>query len=149
MKGFEKLPKDVYKTFIYTGNNGNVAVSRNNIASASCVLTKKVSQIIPGFLSLGLGKSASWYLMQQLAATERFTKGNCRFYYVDQRTAAGKATTSPSGAAHAEHFWSLTEKDTQGPVLSTFVKGQGYTSFPQSDNAKLPVLTVQEAVDFN
>jgi hypothetical protein len=35
VKGFEKLPKDVKKTFIFTGNKGNTVVSGLKIKSSS------------------------------------------------------------------------------------------------------------------
>lgn len=94
-----------------------------------------------------MGKSAAWYIIQQLAATDRFKEKNYRFYYVDERTPTGKAT-SPSGRAHAEFFLELAEKKEQGPTLATFVRGMGYTKFAASEIARLPNLRVEEAVDF-
>ncbi|KAK1064630.1 hypothetical protein LTR33_012022 [Friedmanniomyces endolithicus] len=105
IQGFESLPEDVNKVFIYTGNNGNTA-------------------IIPGFLTLGMGKSAAWYIIQQLAATDRFKQNKYRFYYVDERAPNGKATL-PSGRGHAEFFLELAEMNEQGPMLATFVRGKG------------------------
>ncbi|KAK0853889.1 hypothetical protein LTS02_011786 [Friedmanniomyces endolithicus] len=128
IQGFESLPEDVNKVFIYTGNNGNTA-------------------IIPGFLTLGMGKSAAWYIIQQLAATDRFKQNKYRFYYVDERAPNGKATL-PSGRGHAEFFLELAEMNEQGPMLATFVRGKGYTKFAASETARLPSISVAEAVDF-
>ncbi|CAD0107987.1 unnamed protein product [Aureobasidium uvarum] len=128
VQGFDSLPKEANKVFIYTGNNGNTA-------------------IMPQFLTLGMGKSAGWYIIQQSAATDRFKAANYRFYYVDERTPQGKATV-PSGRAHAEFFLELAEMNDQGPILATFVRGKGYTRFAASEAARLPTLSVAEAVDF-
>jgi hypothetical protein len=49
IKGFAQLPEDASKTFIFTGNKLNV-------------------KAFPGLISMGLGKSASATLMQNLAA---------------------------------------------------------------------------------
>lgn len=102
---------------------------------------------MPGFLTLGMGKSAAWYIIQQMAATERFKKQNYKFYYVDERTPAGKATMT-SGRGHAEFFLELAGKTEQGPTLATFIRGKGYTRFPASEIARLPTITVEDAVDF-
>ncbi|KAE8342772.1 hypothetical protein BDV24DRAFT_161948 [Aspergillus arachidicola] len=128
IEGFDSLPKDLNKVFMYTGNNGNTG-------------------IIPAFLTLGMGKSAAWYIIQQLAATKRFMERNYRFYYVDERTPTGKATLT-SGRGHAEFFLELAEKDEQGPTLATFVRGKGYTKFAASEIARLPSISLDDAVDF-
>ncbi|KAH6644183.1 hypothetical protein C7974DRAFT_467856 [Boeremia exigua] len=126
--GFSKLPKDAKKTFIYTGNNGNTL-------------------ILPIFLMLGIGKSATWYMIQTLAATPSFASKGYRFYYVDERTPEGKAG-HPSGPAHAKYFLELAEQEGQSEPLATFVKGKGYVKFPSNDRAVLPKVTVEESVDF-
>ncbi len=94
-----------------------------------------------------MGKSAAWYIIQQLAATDRFKQNKYRFYYVDERAPNGKATL-PSGRGHAEFFLELAEMNEQGPMLATFVRGKGYTKFAASETARLPSISVAEAVDF-
>ncbi|CAN9321929.1 unnamed protein product [Alternaria alternata] len=126
--GFSKLPKDVKKTFIYTGNNGNTLVT-------------------PMFLMLGIGKTSAWYMIQTLAASSSLASKGCRFYYVDERTPLGKAMFHVSGPAHAEYFLELAEKEGRSETLATFVRGKGYTKFPSNERAILPHVSVQDAAD--
>ncbi|RYN68261.1 hypothetical protein AA0117_g11246 [Alternaria alternata] len=126
--GFSKLPKDVKKTFIYTGNNGNTLVT-------------------PMFLMLGIGKTSAWYMIQTLAASSSLASKGCRFYYVDERTPVGKAMFHVSGPAHAEYFMELAEKEGQSETLATFVRGKGYMKFPSNERAILPHVSVQDAAD--
>jgi hypothetical protein len=90
---------------------------------------------------------AAWYMIQTLAATKRFSSAGYRFYYADERTPEGKAMYTTSGPAHAEFFLELAEKDDQGDVLATFVRGKGYVHFEGNDRAVLPVTTLDEIVD--
>ncbi|THX75468.1 NAD(P)-binding protein [Aureobasidium pullulans] len=124
VKSFDKLPSDVKKTFIYTGNTSNTA-------------------IVPMALLLGLTKSSTWYMIQSLVATPRFISAGYRFYYVDERTPAGKAMHGISG----QHMRKLAEKETQGEALATFVRGKGYTRFEGNAAAILPVRTLEDMVD--
>ncbi|KAL5314103.1 hypothetical protein ACEPPN_018527 [Leptodophora sp. 'Broadleaf-Isolate-01'] len=126
--GFEKLPSDTKKTFIYTGNAGN-------------------TRIIPEFLMLGIGKSSSWYLIQTLAATPAFASKPYRFYYADERTPEGKAMHYISGQGHAEFFLQLAEKEGQGEPLATFVRGKGYVRFDGDERAILPRDTTEGKLD--
>lgn len=54
---------------------------------------------------------------------------SCRFYYVDERKVDGTAIFKVDGEAHGNLFWELTQGNTQGPWLQTFVKGVGYKNF--------------------
>ncbi|CAN9174159.1 unnamed protein product [Alternaria alternata] len=143
--GFNKLPKDVKKTFIYTGNNGNTLVGRGHVFEkiATCLL----SQVTPMFLMLGIGKTSAWYMIQTLAASSSLASKGCRFYYVDERTPVGKAMFHVSGPAHAEYFLELAEKEGRSETLATFVRGKGYTKFPSNERAILPHVSVQDAAD--
>ncbi|KAH7084992.1 hypothetical protein BKA63DRAFT_559656 [Paraphoma chrysanthemicola] len=128
VNGFRRLPENVKKTFIYTGNNGNTI-------------------IVPEFLMLGIGKTATWYMIQSLAAANVLSANGQRFYYVDERTPAGKATPHISGPAHAEYFLHLAEKDGQSDPFATFVRGKGYVKFESNDRAVLPRVTTAEILD--
>ncbi|RYN87525.1 hypothetical protein AA0120_g7248 [Alternaria tenuissima] len=143
--GFNKLPKDVKKTFIYTGNNGNTLAGRGHVFEkiATCLL----SQVTPMFLMLGIGKTGAWYMIQTLAASSSLASKGCRFYYVDERTPVGKAMFHVSGPAHAEYFLELAEKEGRSETLATFVRGKGYTKFPSNERAILPHVSVQDAAD--
>jgi len=126
VKGFEKLPFKVQKTFMFTGNILNTATS-------------------PTTMSFGAGKFSSWYIIYTLAAA--FKKNGFRFYYVDERTPEGKGMRYISGEAHANMFIELAEKAEQGAPLSTFVKDKGYTAFAGNEIVDLPVLTLEELAD--
>jgi hypothetical protein len=95
---------------------------------------------------LGIGKSASWYMIQTLLAAPSLTSTGCRFYYVDERTPEGKAGRV-SGPGHAKYFLELAEQEGQSNPLATFVRGKGYVKFPSNDGAVLPQVSVQDAVD--
>jgi hypothetical protein len=143
--GFNKLPKDVKKTFIYTGNNGNALVGRGHVFTkiATCLFF----QVTPMFLMLGVGKTSAWYMIQSLAASSSLASMGCRFYYVDERTPGGKAMFHVSGPAHADYFLELAEKEGRSETLATFVRGKGYTKFPSNERAILPHVSVQDAAD--
>jgi hypothetical protein len=143
--GFSKLPENVKKTFIYTGNNGNTLVGNGHFFEkiATCLL----SQVTPMFLMLGIGKTSAWYMIQTLAASSSLASMGCRFYYVDERTPGGKAMFHVSGPAHAEYFLELAEKEGRSETLATFVRGKGYTKFPSNERAILPHVSVQDAAD--
>ncbi|KIM93373.1 hypothetical protein OIDMADRAFT_35864 [Oidiodendron maius Zn] len=109
VEGFDKLPKSMLKSFLYTGNILNTTT-------------------MPVFLALGVGKSASSHIIQS-GASAYAEKGYC-FYYVDERKEDGSPIGSAiSGQAHADYFFELAAKPDQGPWLSTFVNGKGYTKF--------------------
>ena len=86
-------------------------------------------------------------MIQSLVATPRFISAGYRFYYVDERTPAGKAMHGISGPAHAKFFLELAEKENQGEALATFVRGNGYTRFEGNAAAILPVRTLEDMVD--
>lgn len=57
-----------------------------------------------------------------------------RFYYVDERNADGSpAGLSIDGDAHAAFFYELATALKQSEPIATFVKGQGYKSFPRPE----------------
>uniref|UniRef100_A0A8H7NQS9 Uncharacterized protein n=1 Tax=Bionectria ochroleuca TaxID=29856 RepID=A0A8H7NQS9_BIOOC len=110
IKGWETLPKEVNKTFIYTGNKSNVSLMP-----------------MPITMTLGVGKSASAYWIG-LADTMYSTKGY-RFFYADQRNEDGSpAGFGLDGPAHGDFYTQLT-KDGNVPWHATFVKGKGYVEF--------------------
>jgi NAD(P)-dependent dehydrogenase (short-subunit alcohol dehydrogenase family) len=107
--GFSKLPSDVQKTFIFTGNFLNL-------------------NIMPPMLNLGMSKSAAAHMIE--AASQSYADKGYRFYYGDERTAEGKPMiTGLSGPGHADFYWELSQRNEQGPWDATFVTGQGYTDF--------------------
>lgn len=120
VEGFGQLPSSVHKTFIYTGNKGNVVV-------------------LPQFLSLAATKEATWYMIQ--CAVASYKDLGYRFYYVDQRSPDGSYTDGRESAkeenrldgnAHSEFFLELANRDDQGPANATFIKGKGYVEFEKT-----------------
>ncbi|THV63906.1 NAD(P)-binding protein [Aureobasidium pullulans] len=120
---FDKLPSDVKKTFIYTGNTSNTA-------------------IVPMALLLGLTKSSTWYMIQSVVATPRSISAGYHFYCVVERTPAGKAMYGIPGPGHAEFFL-----EDQGEALTTLVRGKGYTRSEGNGAAILPVRAMEDVVD--
>ncbi|MCJ1382591.1 hypothetical protein MMC17_005704 [Xylographa soralifera] len=107
--GFAQLPGSAAKTYIYTGNIMNTTT-------------------IPSLLDLGVGKASTAHIIES-AATAYKDRGY-KFYYGDQRTAAGAAVYSAiDGDAHAKLYLELAEGRTQGPWQQTFVPGTGYKDF--------------------
>ncbi|KAI1245924.1 hypothetical protein MGN70_012818 [Eutypa lata] len=109
--GFAQLPAGAARTFIMTGNILNV-------------------EIIPGFISQGVGKSAGAHMMW--AAADAYKSKGYKFYYADERKANGTAKYMVDGDAHAKLFKALAEEKTQGPWHQTFVMGKGYQKFASS-----------------
>lgn len=126
VKGFLKLPPQIKKTFIFTGNKSNTAVS-------------------PPMMTFGMTKGASWYMIQTLLAA--FKEDGFRFYYVDERTPEAKAMFYLSGTAHANEFMDLAERNDQGPPMHTFIRGKGYMAFKGQENVNLPVMSLQQVAD--
>lgn len=126
IKGFDKLPSEVYKTFLFTGNRSNTIV-------------------IPSLLNFGMTKGATWYMIQSLVAAYKDTR--YQFYYVDERTPEGKGMMHVSGKAHANFFAQLAEKEDQGPQLATFVKRKGYTAFAGEESVNLPFVASEDVAD--
>lgn len=86
---------------------------------------------VPGWLSLGVGKTASAHLIQ--LADSVYREQEARFYFVDERTPEGKPMfTGLGGQAHAEMYLSLAEREVSEdvPWQVTFVSGKGYVPFP-------------------
>jgi len=100
------------RTFILTGNMLNTMAG-------------------PGFISLGIGKSAGAHIIA--AAAMAYGEKGYRFYYADERTADGTpAYEDISGDSAAEFYPKLVEGEAggkQGPWLQTFAKGIGYKDF--------------------
>lgn len=100
-------------TYIYTGAKLNTPVFRWPLA-----------------LTLGVGKAGGAHMVEVLAMV--YTQKNALFYYADERTPTGEPTFRDiNGDAHADFYWELAQKnqDAPGPVLATFVKGEGYKKF--------------------
>ncbi|WWC68351.1 uncharacterized protein I206_102276 [Kwoniella pini CBS 10737] len=108
VQGFSELPSSASKTFIYTGNVLNV-------------------QILPRFISQGIGKSGGAHLIW--AASAAYKNRGYKFYYADERKADGSPKYRVDGDAHAELFWNLSSDKEQGPWMQTFVKDVGYQKF--------------------
>lgn len=99
--GFQKLPSDVQKTFIFTGNILNTTV-------------------MTPLLTLGMQKAAAAHMIE--AASQSYADKGYQFYYGDERTAEGKSKgTTISGEGHATFYWELAQKKDQGPWDATFV----------------------------
>jgi len=114
-RGFEQLPADASKTFIFTGNILNIP-----------------GRLIPAAASLGAGKSATAHLIANAAAAHA-GKGY-KYYYADERTPEGEPVMRDiSGDAHGEFYYELARGREQGPWLATFVKGRGYVDFSAKD----------------
>jgi hypothetical protein len=111
VSGWETLPADTKKTFIYTGNALNVQLIP-----------------VPAMLTLGVGKSASSFWVG-LADASYSAKGY-RFIYADERQADGKTKGSAlDGAAHADFYEQLVKHEGNVPWHATFVKDKGYVKF--------------------
>ncbi|KAF1841391.1 NAD(P)-binding protein [Cucurbitaria berberidis CBS 394.84] len=111
VKGWETLPSDVKKSFIYTGNILNTLILP-----------------VPMMLTLGVGKSASAHWIGLADAT--YAAKGFRFFYVDERIADGKQKgIAIDGPAHADFFAQLAEHQEGVPWHATFVKDKGYVKF--------------------
>jgi len=109
--GWETLPKDTKKTFIYTGNITNVSIVP-----------------MPMMLNIGIGKSASAYWIGLADAT--YSARGFRFFYADERHGDGKIKgMALDGAAHGEFYAQLANHEGNVPWQATFVKDKGYVQF--------------------
>ncbi|KZT25031.1 putative short chain type dehydrogenase [Neolentinus lepideus HHB14362 ss-1] len=114
-RGFDQLPADASKTFIFTGNNLNIPGRRLLVATSS-----------------GTGKSATAHFIAN-AASANLSKGY-KYYYADERTPEGETVKfDNSGDAHGEFYYDLAQDPKQGAWLATFVKGKGYVDFSATD----------------
>ncbi|OTA60750.1 hypothetical protein K449DRAFT_383480 [Hypoxylon sp. EC38] len=130
IRGWQTLPKETKKTFIYTGNILNVSVVP-----------------VPQFLDLGMGKAASAYWIGVADASytaQGFRQVSqrsapyvpflicpfSRFFYADQRQADGQIIGAALDApAHGEFYAQLANHEGNVPWHATFVKGKGYVQF--------------------
>ncbi|KAK9482887.1 hypothetical protein V1527DRAFT_521768 [Lipomyces starkeyi] len=112
ISGWETLPKETKKTFIYTGNILNVSILP-----------------VPLFLDLGMGKSASAFWIGLADAT--YAAQGFRFFYADERHGDGKNKGMElDGLAHGEFYAQLANHDGENvPWHATFVKDMGYVQF--------------------
>ncbi|ETS74082.1 hypothetical protein PFICI_13948 [Pestalotiopsis fici W106-1] len=109
--GWETLPKEAKKTFIYTGNALNSMIMP-----------------FPMGLNLGVGKSASAYWIG--TADALYVPQGFRFFYADERFENGKpASGEVDGEAHGDFYAQLANHEGKVPWLATFVKGKGYVQF--------------------
>ncbi|KAF3932581.1 hypothetical protein ABW20_dc0106827 [Dactylellina cionopaga] len=111
VKGWETLPKETKKAFIYTGNISNVSIVP-----------------MPMTVNLGIGKSASSYWIG--LADSLYSPQGLRFFYADERNKDGSIKgMALDGDAHAEFYIQLAKQDDHVPWHATFVKDQGYVKF--------------------
>jgi len=111
VSGWETLPKETKKSFIYTGNILNVSVLP-----------------VPLMLTLGVGKSASAYWIG--VADSLYSAQGSRFFYTDERYEDGKLKGGAiDGDAHADFYAQLATHDGNVPWHATFVKDKGYVQF--------------------
>ncbi|WAO96643.1 Hypothetical protein NCS54_01432400 [Fusarium falciforme] len=109
--GWETLPQESKKSFIYTGNILNTSVFP-----------------VAMMLDLGVGKSASSYWIG--AADILYKTRGFRFFYADERTEDGKIIGKDvDGTAHAEFYAQLARQEGDIPSQATFVKNKGYVAF--------------------
>ncbi|MCJ1313678.1 hypothetical protein MMC25_007357 [Agyrium rufum] len=111
VSGWETLPKEVKKTFIYTGNASNL-------------------QVVPMaiMLTLGVGKSASAYWIG--VADMTYSTQGYRFFYADERKEDGaRGGMEIDGPAHADFYVQLANHEKGVPWEATFVKNKGYVKF--------------------
>ncbi|CAM1508944.1 Fc.00g026830.m01.CDS01 [Cosmosporella sp. VM-42] len=109
--GWEALPKEAKKTFIYTGNIMNISVVP-----------------MPMMMDLGMGKSASAFWLGLADAT--YSAKGFRFFYADERDENGKMKgMAIDGPTHAEFYAELAKHQQAVPWHATFVKDKGYVQF--------------------
>ncbi|KAI0867632.1 hypothetical protein GGS24DRAFT_484991 [Hypoxylon argillaceum] len=88
-------------------------------------------KVLPGFFSLGIGKSAAAYMVEYLALHAHNDKP-FSFYYVDERAESGSPMyKGVTAEPHAVEFLKLAQSPEQGPWQWTFSKEKGYTAFPK------------------
>ncbi|KAK9341970.1 hypothetical protein V1522DRAFT_439097 [Lipomyces starkeyi] len=105
ISGWETLPKETKKTFIYTGNIMNVSVVP-----------------MPLFLNLGIGKSASAFWIG--LANASYSAQGFRFFYADERHGDGKFQ---GDGARRRRTWRVL--CTVVPWHAMFVNEKGYVQF--------------------
>jgi len=111
VNGWETLPNETKKTFIYTGNILNLSIVP-----------------MPMMLDLGMGKSASAFWIGLADAT--YSARGFRFFYADERHGDGQNKGMLlDGAAHGEFYAQLANHEENVPWQATFVKDKGYVQF--------------------
>jgi len=111
ISGWETLPKEINKTFIYTGNILNTVV-----------------RPVAFMLNLGTGKSASAYWLG--VADAAYAAKGYRFFYADERKAdGGSKGMEIDGNAHADFYEQLADRVGDVPWHATFVKDTNYVQF--------------------
>ncbi|KAI9706764.1 MAG: hypothetical protein M1820_004734 [Bogoriella megaspora] len=108
------------RTFIATGN-------------------MEYSIIVPEVFSLGVGKNGLAYVIETAANQYgKEGKGEKGFWYMaDERMDDGSPTMSKiGGEAHAEFYWELSQRKTQGKWYATFVRGKGEVGFREEKRAR-------------
>ncbi|CAH0024493.1 unnamed protein product [Clonostachys rhizophaga] len=109
--GWDTLPADAKKSFIYTGNILNTSILP-----------------VPFVLTLGTGKAASAFWLGLSDAT--YTPKGFRFFYADERNEDGTPVgNNIDGPAHGEFYAQLASQEQNIPWHATFVKGKGYVEF--------------------
>jgi len=112
--GFDSLPKDAPKAFLYTGN----------------ALAAITVPVVP-YVSLGIGKSTASYWIG--AASQIYKEKGYKFFFPDERTASGAPVGGDvSGSAAASFYLKLVEEENDIPWFATFVDGKGFVDFPDS-----------------
>ncbi|KAI1813524.1 NAD(P)-binding protein [Poronia punctata] len=115
VKGFLKLEAEGKlgpegATYLFTGNGLN-------------------EKAYPGFFNLGIGKTATAYMIDSLANTTLNDKP-FSFYYIDERDKTGRPMTAGVNAdLHADVFLELARDPKQGPWMYTFSRETGYKVF--------------------
>ncbi|GAP84071.1 putative NAD P-binding protein [Rosellinia necatrix] len=114
-KGFLKLESEGKlgpggATYLFTGN----------------ALNEKTA---PGFFSLGVGKTASAYVIEHLAL-HGYNDNPFSYYFIDEREPNGTPMYhGVNGDAHADVFLQLAQDPKQRPWQYTFSKKEGYAVF--------------------
>ncbi|CAH0043712.1 unnamed protein product [Clonostachys solani] len=109
--GWETLPADTKKSFIYTGNILNISILP-----------------VPFVLTLGTGKAASAFWLGLSDAT--YAAKGFRFFYADERNEDGTPVgNNIDGPAHGKFYAQLAGHEQDIPWHATFVKGKGYVEF--------------------
>ncbi|KAI9150097.1 NAD(P)-binding protein [Paramyrothecium foliicola] len=106
--GWETLPKNTKKSFIYTGNALNTTILP-----------------VPLLLTLGVGKSASAHWLG--LADALYAPKGYKFYFADERSESGKSVGAEiSGPAHGDFYEQLANHAEGVPWHATFVKDPGW-----------------------
>ncbi|KAI1826611.1 NAD(P)-binding protein [Xylaria intraflava] len=120
------VAKEAVDGFLELESQGKLAAGGGTFLLTGNILNETP---LPGFFSLGLGKSTSAALIKYLALTS-YNDKPFSFYYVDERHADGSPMyQGTTGPAHAKEFLKLAQDPKQGPWQHTFSKENGYEVF--------------------